>query len=248
MSSLKHILETFKHLNTNFKTFPFVFPRRAGIYGWAILQVYMYFMCFYIRCYGNPPSFFFPFSSSKAFDSHQYDHVTKGAAWNQNTKPHQFRLLYAEQHSLRASSRGALAAGREKEGEPATTSPEFEYLHRKSRYEMPIGGYDISNEVITTYVITHLFFNVCSHSQLFPLRANWRKSDSLVDGEPQGNWGWNSSSREVVASCPSFSRHARERPGKLARRLMFFHVIVTRVQKVSSPSYPLKRRKFHFLV
>ena len=89
---------------------------------------------------------------------------------------------------------------------------------------------------------------VCSHSHSFPLRANWRKSDSLVDGEPQGNWGWNSSSREVVASCPSFSRHARERPGKLARRLMFFHVIVTRLQKVSSPSYPLKRRKFHFLV
>ena len=149
MSSLKHILETFKHLNTNFKTFPFVFPRRAGIYGRSILQVYMYFMCFYIRCYGNPPSFFFPFSSSKAFDSHQYDHVTKGAAWNQNTKPHQFRLLYAEQHSLRASSRGALAAGREKEGELATTSSEFENLHRKSRYEMPIGGYDISNDVIT---------------------------------------------------------------------------------------------------
>ena len=29
--------------------------------------------------------------------------------------------------------RGALAAGREKEGELATTSLEFEYLHRKSR-------------------------------------------------------------------------------------------------------------------
>ena len=61
MSSLKHILETFKHLNTNFKTFPFVFPRRAGIYGWSILQVYMYFMCFYIRCYSNPQSFSFLF-------------------------------------------------------------------------------------------------------------------------------------------------------------------------------------------
>ena len=61
MSSLKHILETFKHLNTNLKTFPSVFPRRAGIYGWSILQVYMYFMCFYIRCYSNPPSFSFLF-------------------------------------------------------------------------------------------------------------------------------------------------------------------------------------------
>ena len=34
----------------------------------------------------------------------------------------------------------ALAAGREKEGELATTSLEFEYLHRKNRSEMLIGG------------------------------------------------------------------------------------------------------------
>ena len=39
--------------------------------------------------------------------------------------------------------------GREKEGELATTSLEFEYLRRKSRYEMLIGGDDISNDVIT---------------------------------------------------------------------------------------------------
>ena len=45
--------------------------------------------------------------------------------------------------------RGALAAGREKEGELATRSLEFEYLHRKSRCEMLIGGDDISNDVIT---------------------------------------------------------------------------------------------------
>ena len=39
--------------------------------------------------------------------------------------------------------------GREKEGDLATTSLEFEYLHRKSRGEMLIGGNDISNDVIT---------------------------------------------------------------------------------------------------
>ena len=44
---------------------------------------------------------------------------------------------------------GALAKGQEKEGEPATTYVEFEYLYRKSRWEMLIAGYDISNEVIT---------------------------------------------------------------------------------------------------
>ena len=45
--------------------------------------------------------------------------------------------------------RCALVAGREKEGELATTSLEFEYLHRKSRCEMLIGRDDISNDVIT---------------------------------------------------------------------------------------------------
>ena len=41
--------------------------------------------------------------------------------------------------------------GREKEGEGelATTSLEFQYLHRKSRCEMLIGGDDFSNDVIT---------------------------------------------------------------------------------------------------
>ena len=45
--------------------------------------------------------------------------------------------------------RGALVAGREKEGELATTSLEFEYLRRKSQCEMLIGRDDISNDVIT---------------------------------------------------------------------------------------------------
>ena len=40
-------------------------------------------------------------------------------------------------------------AGREKEGDLATTSMEFEYLYRKSRCEILIGGDYISNDVIT---------------------------------------------------------------------------------------------------
>ena len=43
----------------------------------------------------------------------------------------------------------ALAAGREKEGELATTSLEFEYLHLKNRSEMLIGADDNGNDVIT---------------------------------------------------------------------------------------------------
>ena len=45
--------------------------------------------------------------------------------------------------------RGVLVAGREKEGELATTPLEFEYLRRKSQCEMLIGRDDISNDVIT---------------------------------------------------------------------------------------------------
>ena len=47
--------------------------------------------------------------------------------------------------------RGALAAGREKDGKLETKSLEFDYLHRKSRCEMLIGGDDISNDVITLF-------------------------------------------------------------------------------------------------
>ena len=38
------------------------------------------------------------------------------------------------------------------------------------------------------------------------------ESDSSVDGELQGNWRWNSNSREVVASSPSFSRPVARAP------------------------------------
>ena len=108
--------------------------------------------------------------------------------------------------------RDVLAAGRGKEGELATTSLEFEYLYRKSRCEMLIGGDDISNDVITLGACFHVFLNVYLHSCSFPLRADWRKLDSSVDGEPQGNWKQNSNSRDVVTSSPSFSRSTDRAP------------------------------------
>ena len=110
--------------------------------------------------------------------------------------------------SLRASFLGALAAGREKERELATTSLKFENLHRKIRGEMLIGGDDVSYDVITPW---HVFFNVCLHSRSFPLLADWRKSDSSADREQQGNW-WNSNSRDVVASSTSCPHHAARAP------------------------------------
>ena len=59
-----------------------------------------------------------------------------------------------------------------------------------------------------------MFFNACLHSRSFPLHANWRKSDSSVYGEAQGNCKWNSNSRYIVASSPSFSRPAARAPRK----------------------------------
>ena len=52
-------------------------------------------------------------------------------------------------------------------------------------------------------------FTLILHS--FLLRLDWWKCDSSVDGEPQGNWRWNSNSRDVFASSPSFSRPALPR-------------------------------------
>jgi len=52
---------------------------------------------------------------------------------------------------------GALAAGRKKEGEIATTSLEFEYLHRKSRCELMIGGDDISNDIYPWHEFVYKF-------------------------------------------------------------------------------------------
>ena len=64
--------------------------------------------------------------------------------------------------------RGALAAGREKEGHVATTSLEFEYPHRKSRCKMLIGGYDISNDIITlgTFFSMFVYIRVRSYFAL----------------------------------------------------------------------------------
>ena len=52
---------------------------------------------------------------------------------------------------------GALVAGREKEGELAFTSLEFEYLHRKSQWKIMIGRDDISNDVITLGMCFSMF-------------------------------------------------------------------------------------------
>ena len=67
---------------------------------------------------------------------------------------------------------GALAARREKEGNLTTTSLEFEYLHRKSRCEMPIGGDDISNDVITLAKCFSMFVHIRTRFRLALIGGN----------------------------------------------------------------------------
>ena len=48
-------------------------------------------------------------------------------------------------------------------------------------------------------------FQCLLHLPSFLLSADWQKSDSSVNRDPQGNWRWNSNSRDIVARSASFS-------------------------------------------
>ena len=79
---------------------------------------------------------------------------------------------------------------REKEGELATTSLEFDYLHRKKRCEMLFSGDDTSNGVISLGTYFSMFVYIRARF-LFALIGG----NLTVDGEPQGNWRRNATSR-----------------------------------------------------
>ena len=72
----------------------------------------------------------------------------------------------------------------QKEGELAITSLEFEYLHRKSRCEMLIGGDDISNDVITlgTCFSMFVYIRACFRFELIVgnLTAQWTGNDREI--------------------------------------------------------------------
>ena len=115
--------------------------------------------------------------------------------------------------SLRSSSPGRSGGGAGKGRRSCNYVSGIWISASKRRCKMLIGGYDISNDIIT---LGTCFFNVCSHSHSFSLRADWRKSDSSVDGEPQGNWKWNltlqallpyrPAAREPLRACSQTSR------------------------------------------
>ena len=49
--------------------------------------------------------------------------------------------------------------------------------------------------VMTSLPLARVFQFLFTISRSFPLRTDWRKSDSSVDGEPRGNWRWSSNSK-----------------------------------------------------
>ena len=99
-------------------------------------------------------------------------------------------------------------------------------------------------------------------AHVFPLCADWQKFDSSVNGEPQGNWRWNSNSGDVVASSPSFccpTTRALWRASSQATSMKvelqlyvnkMFELpligFISRHLPPSSPSLPCRQRTFKF--
>ena len=60
------------------------------------------------------------------------------------------------------------------------------YFYQRLTYLLPT--FNTHKRYAGTPFICTCFLMSIYKSRSFPLRANWRKSDCSVDGEPQGNW------------------------------------------------------------
>ena len=110
-------------------------------------------------------------------------------------------LFSSSQVACERALLSALVAGQEKEGELATRSQEFEYLHRKSWCEMLIGRDDISNDVITLGTCFSMFVYIHArfHFALICGNLTAQLMGSHREFEKESN------SRDVVSSSPSLS-------------------------------------------
>ena len=112
--------------------------------------------------------------------------------------------------------RGALAVGREKEGEVATTSLEFDYLHQKSRCQMLIDGKDISSDVIILGTCFSMFVYIRARFCFARTGGNLTVQST---GSHRGiGRGIQIPGTWLQALLP-FPAPPPERPGELARRL-----------------------------
>ena len=108
-----------------------------------------------------------------------------------------------------------MAAGWEKEGEFATTSLEFEYLHRKSRCEDLIGG----DDVITLGTCFSIFVCIRDRFRLVLIGGNLTAQST---GSHRGTGGGIQIPETVVAISPSFSCPSARAPQRARRRLSTF--------------------------
>ena len=76
--------------------------------------------------------------------------------------------------------------------------------------------------LVMTSLPWHMFFNDSLLSSLFPLCADWQKSDSSVDGEPQGSGGGIQIPETELQALLPFPASWRGAMGELARELDFF--------------------------
>ena len=76
--------------------------------------------------------------------------------------------------------------------------------------------------LVMTSLPWHMFFDDSLLSSLFPLCADWQKSDSSVDGEPQGSGGGIQIPETQLQALLPFPASWRGAMGELARELDFF--------------------------
>ena len=84
---------------------------------------------------------------------------------------------------------------------------------------MLIGGDNISNDVITLGMCFSMFVYLRA---CFRFAVIGGKLTAQATREPQGNWSWNSNSRDVVASSPSFSCPATQAPQRACSQARHF--------------------------
>ena len=131
--------------------------------------------------------------------------------------------------SLRASSSGCSGGRAGKGWDLATTCLEFKYLHRQIEKVAAKCWLAEMTLIMTQFPLACVFQCLFTlsvqvlHSFLLP--ADWQKSDGLVDGEPQGNWRWNSNPRDIVArqwGLLPFPAPLPKHPRELACRLNIY--------------------------
>ena len=115
---------------------------------------------------------------------------------------------------------GRSGGGREKEGELATTSLKFEYLSRRSRCQMLIGGDYISNDLINLGRCFSMFVHIRA-GFLFGLIGGNLTAQST--GSHRGIGGRIQIPETQLQAFLSFPAPPPERPGELTHRLDNLH-------------------------